>query len=129
MNRTQLAASIAEDLQNIGEIFARKNGAYGQNQDALYNFTKGAELLFGEANFDTKFKTLFAYASKHIAALTQPEAIYKDPEFAERCLDIAVYMLIARAMRKGVEEENPYVKTLRLQSANKDKKEIDNYGK
>ncbi|CUH95907.1 hypothetical protein P22_1993 [Propionispora sp. 2/2-37] len=49
MNRVQLASSITEDAKKIQELFVQKNRAYGQEQDAFYNFTKGAELLFGEA--------------------------------------------------------------------------------
>jgi len=101
MNRRQLSYSITEDLSKIAEMFARKNKVYGADgEDAFYNFTKGAELMFKEATFDTKFRTLMAYASKHVVTLAVPNAILNDTDFAERCLDIAVYMLIARAMKK-----------------------------
>lgn len=106
MNRQQLARSIDEDLSKIAALFAAKNQNYGASEDAFYNFTKGAELLFGEADYDTKFRCLMAYASKHIVTLFKPGAIYNDKDFDERCLDIAVYMLIARAMKKEERCEN-----------------------
>lgn len=103
MNRGQLSDSIAEDIAKIASLFRSKNASYGADQDAFYNFTKGAELLFGEADYDTKFRTLMAYASKHIVTLCKPGAILNDKEFEERCLDIAVYMLIAKAMKKEID--------------------------
>jgi len=41
-----------------------------------------------------------AYMSKHIVTLAKPDAITSDSEFEERCLDVVVYMLIARAMKR-----------------------------
>ncbi|MBP2653319.1 MAG: hypothetical protein H6Q73_888 [Firmicutes bacterium] len=110
MTREQLAQSIKRDCALIESLFTRKNQSYGANDDAFYNFTKGAELLFDEATYDTKFRTLMAYLTKHIVTLAKSDAILNDPEFEERCLDVAVYMLIARAMKKEIikiESEEP----------------------
>jgi hypothetical protein len=110
MHRKQLKDAIFDDCSEIMKLFAAKNERYGADEDAFYNFTKGAELLFGEATYETKFKALMAYASKHIVTLAQPGAITNDKDFSERCLDIAIYMLIARAMKKEItkiESEEP----------------------
>jgi len=48
MIREQLAHSIKRDCALIESLFARKNQSYGANEDAFYNFTKGAELLYDE---------------------------------------------------------------------------------
>lgn len=110
MTSQQLFASISADLAKIATLCKSKNTAYGTEDDAFYNFDRGATLVFGEASFDATFRTLMAYASKHIVTLAKPGAILLDPEFEDRCLDVALYMLIARAMKKEItkiESEEP----------------------
>lgn len=105
VSRESLHRSIETDLDNIEKKFAEKNKRYGQDKDGFYNFTQGAKLHYGDASPDNTFRMLMAYTSKHIVALEQPDALTNDEEFDERCLDVAVYMMIARAMKKATREE------------------------
>lgn len=112
MERKELEALIKSDLEAIGKKFTEKNQRYGESKDGLFNFTAGAALIFGEVTPDTQYRALFAYASKHLVTLSREDALTADPEFAERCLDVVVYMLIARAMHKIHLEEKAYLLAL-----------------
>lgn len=104
ISREALHRFIEIDLDNIEKKFAEKNKRYGQDQDGFYNFTQGAKHHYGDASPNNTFRMLMAYTSKHIVALEQPDALTNDGEFEERCLDVAVYMMIARAMKKATRE-------------------------
>jgi len=105
MTRDKLRKSISNSLSAISKLFDNKNKSYGGNgEDGFYNFTKGAELIFGEATYETKARILLAYASKHVVTLMRPNAIHNDAEFKSRCDDLANYFLILKAMREEVDE-------------------------
>lgn len=104
MSRNALNTSILQDVEKVRDMFLSKNDRYGQDRDGLFNFTQGAKLLYGDASPDNSFRTLMGYVSKHIVTLSQPDALTNDNEFEDRCLDVAVYMLIARAMKKATRE-------------------------
>lgn len=107
MNRETLGRFIEDDLTIICELFKKKNGAYGGDEDGLYNFTAGAHLAnpgLDLSNRDilagAQADTLLDYVKKHIVTLYKSENFFTDKEFDERCLDVAVYMLILRAIHK-----------------------------
>lgn len=105
MKREELASSVAADADRIKALFISKNGAYGVDKDALYNFTAGA--LLDDPTLDindllelaqAQAKTLLDYTKKHIVTIFQDGTFLTDKEYPDRCLDIAVYMLILRAI-------------------------------
>ena len=112
MNREMLGRRISNDLVIIRELFKKKNGAYGGDEDGLYNFTAGAALSNPQldlSNPDTLAEvqacTLLDYVKKHIVTLYKPGVFFTDKEFDERCLDVAVYMLILRAIHMDNNEK------------------------
>ena len=122
MTREELCQSITEDCVAIPQKFAGKNVRYGQGTDGFWNFTQGAQLCYGKQDIQAIYQMLFSYASKHIVTLAAPDSIINDPEFEDRCSDIALYFLIARAMKKSLNQsrEEAYAKFVQTTHRHKD---------
>ncbi len=82
-------------------MFAAKNHSYGADDDVFYNFRETARrVMRGQfpSEAEDMFRVLAAYVDKHWVALCNRGL--EDPDFEERCRDIAIYMLIAIALRR-----------------------------
>lgn len=98
MTRAELHDFIKSQLCVIVGLFDQKNQAYGNGDDAFYNFTETAKRIYGSAGLDAAFRVLLAYMDKHMIALANTGI--DDFEAAERLKDIVVYALIGLAMAK-----------------------------
>lgn len=102
--RKDLAEVVIAECKRIEETFTYKNGSYGQDKDAFYNFHEAARDELGDDSFNGMYKALRIYVKKHDAALKNKGL--DDPEAIERLRDIAVYSLIAIGMKTAMERND-----------------------
>lgn len=84
-------------IDEVSELFMVKNKNYNPGSDPLANFKRGGVIRHGDNSFYGCYETLKDYVTKHIV-----NAMNKDimaPDLAESTRDIAVYMIIATAMK------------------------------
>lgn len=94
---------VQQKLDNVLNLFEAKNAQYSTG-DPFANFTTGANLLFGEADYIGKFEALKAYVAKHIAHVYNNNLA--GPKVKESIQDIVVYFIIAWIMADLMEAEN-----------------------
>lgn len=80
-------------LDEINDMFYSKNKEYRSDSDIFNNFRQTAIRHFGSASKENMIKTLLIYADKHASALAVNG--FNDSNFEERCIDLAVYHIIA----------------------------------
>lgn len=101
MTREELREAIKGEWAEIITLFNRKNEAYGNKDDAFYNFRATAKRLYWDNDSpNSMFRVLMTYVDKHMVALSQHGLA--TPEAEERMRDIVVYMLIGIAMVREV---------------------------
>lgn len=93
MERREMGLIIAELAEKIKNMFGNKQIGYGLDSDGLHNFRSSALRIFGEASPENMLRVLQILQDKHLVALTNKGL--DDKEFEERCIDVAVYSLIA----------------------------------
>lgn len=96
MTREKLLGHITEEMEQIKDLFQRKNGHYGLANDGLYSFRETAKLMFGVDDVDEQYFTLLTLASKHWVALCSNHRLDEDAE--ERLRDMVLYCLLGLAM-------------------------------
>lgn len=113
MSRAELATFIENECSAIVSTFNRKNIDYGASEDAFANFRKTAQRIiipFMESaginisERDAMFLVLNVLMDKHAVALSQTGL--GGAEASERLNDIAVYCMIAKAMKEEGVERN-----------------------
>ena len=90
-------AEIEQVLSEVKDLFLIKNKNYNPGSNPLVNFTRGGQLRHDNNDFYGCYEALKDYVTKHIV-----NAMHKDikaPDLAESTRDIAVYMIIATAMK------------------------------
>ena len=101
MNEQELTVyeqEIINVLDEIKELFLRKNRAYNKSKDPMTNFAVGGLLLYGNSGFAGRFEALKSYVTKHIANLYTHDI--QDLGLEESTRDIATYMIIATVMKR-----------------------------
>lgn len=93
LSRQEMAEVVCELADKIKAMFDFKNVGYGQAEDGLHNFRSSAARNFGEPTPANMLKVLQVLQDKHLVALANKGLDLKD--FEERCIDVAVYSLIA----------------------------------
>lgn len=91
-------------LEEVRQLFLVKNKNYNPGSDPLANFRRGGSIRHGDNDFYGAYEALKDYVTKHIV-----NAMSKDimaPDLAESTRDIAVYMIIATAMKRLWEKEH-----------------------
>ena len=91
-------------MDEIGDLFLRKNKNYNPGSDPLLNFRRGGMIRHGDNDFYGCYEALKDYCTKHIV-----NAMSKDimaPDLADSTRDIAVYMIIATTMKRLWEKEH-----------------------
>lgn len=91
-------SEIISIIDEVKATFEKKNNQYKTSRDPLANFSKGAVLRYGEDNMGTKYETLKDYMGKHIAHIYNNDIT--GDKVDESLMDIAVYSIIALAMRR-----------------------------
>ena len=99
--RNDLQNVVFEECEKIKSLFTYKNGSYGQDGSAFFNFQQAASSELGDDSINSMYKVLRIYVAKHDAALRNNGL--NDPEAVERLRDIAVYSLLAIGMAKSKE--------------------------
>lgn len=89
---------IVNVLDEIKELFLRKNAGYNGNGNPLLNFQTGARLLYGSDGFIGCFEALKAYTAKHISNVYTHTI--QAPNLEESMKDIATYMVIGTVMKR-----------------------------
>ena len=90
-------------LEEVRQLFLMKQKNYNPGSDPLINFRRGGSIRHGHNDFYGCYEALKDYVTKHIV-----NAMSKDiaaPDLAESTRDIAVYMVIATAMKRLWEKE------------------------
>lgn len=100
---TDVLLRVKQKLDGVYNLFEAKNAQYSTD-DPFANFTTGANLLFGEADYIGKFEALKAYVAKHIAHVYNNNLA--GPKVKESIQDIVVYFIIAWIMADLMEAEN-----------------------
>lgn len=98
MNKVEFLEKILKPkTEEMIDTFKRKNQSYGggvgEGKDTFHNFAESARRCFGRDTAENRIKVLMVLVDKHLVALNNT-GVY-DPEFEERCMDIAVYMMLA----------------------------------
>ena len=93
---------VIDVLEDIKQLFTYKNGNYGSDDDAMFNFRTAAVNVLGDDSAENMYKVLMIYIEKHMAALRKNGL--DDPEFVERFKDVIVYSFISITMKKRMEE-------------------------
>lgn len=93
---------IDREFDAIFELFNRKSGSYGANNDIFHNFRMTAIRLFGQDTWDAMFKVIEVYKDKHNVALAKGIDV---PEVRERLRDNILYSLLQLAMLEEYEKE------------------------
>ena len=95
---------IEQVLNEVRELFLSKNKNYNPGSNPLVNFARGGMLRHDNEEFYGCYEALKDYVTKHIV-----NAMHKDimaPDLAESTRDIAVYMVIATAMKHLYDKEH-----------------------
>ena len=95
---------IEQVLNEVRDLFLAKNKNYNPGSNPLVNFSRGGMLRHDDEDFYGCYEALKDYVTKHIV-----NAMHKDitaPDLAESTRDIAVYMVIATAMKRLWEKEH-----------------------
>ena len=95
--REQMAETVERVFTEVTNLFKRKNGSYGRDNDAFGNFRQATTRIRNSQEANEVFDTLMIYVEKHLYALHQNKL--DDSEFEERVKDIIVYMLLALGMK------------------------------
>lgn len=85
-------------IEDVRKLFLDKNKNYNPGSDPLVNFRRGGMIRHADAEYYGCYEALKDYVTKHIV-----NAMNKDitaPDLAESTRDIAVYMIIATAMKR-----------------------------
>lgn len=93
----KMGCLIDREFDAIFELFNRKSGSYGANNDIFHNFRMTAIRLFGQDTWDAMFKVIEVYKDKHNVALAKGIDV---PEVRERLRDNILYSLLQLAMLK-----------------------------
>lgn len=93
MNSAEMAEIISSATERINSMFKTKQVGYGKPYDALHNFRATALRVYGDDSPESMLAVLQVLQDKHLVALVNKGL--RDPEFEERCIDVAVYSLIA----------------------------------
>lgn len=95
---------IEDVLEEVRQLFLSKNKNYNPGTDPLLNFRRGGMVRHADSDYFGCYEALKDYVTKHIV-----NAMNKDiaaPDLAESTRDIAVYMIIATAMKRLWEKEH-----------------------
>ena len=95
--REQMAETVERVFTEVTDLFKRKNGSYGRDNDAFGNFRQATTRVRNSQEVNEVFDTLMIYVEKHLYALYQNKL--DDSEFEERVKDIIVYMLLSLGMK------------------------------
>jgi hypothetical protein len=100
--RKELIEYFKEEINNILDLVQYKNGNYGDNEDAFFNFRNSARRIENDISPNSMYKMLMTYMDKHLCALAKNKM--DDSEFVERNRDVIVYSLIAIAMKRSLDK-------------------------
>lgn len=90
-----------DDLKNKFKV---KNEQYqGNDADPLANFRIGAQLKYGDANYEHMYECAKDYVRKHIAYIESHNLMGKTVQ--DSLTDIATYAVIMLYMRKCAEQQ------------------------
>ena len=107
--REQMAETVERVFAEVTNLFKRKNGSYGRDNDAFGNFRQATARIRNSQEANEVFDTLMIYVEKHLYALYQNKL--DDNEFEERVKDIIVYMLLSLGMKDACSKiENDFEK-------------------
>ena len=95
--REQMVETVERVFTEVTDLFKRKNGSYGRDNDAFGNFRQATTRIRNSQEANEVFDTLMIYVEKHLYALYQNKL--DDNEFEERVKDIIVYMLLSLGMK------------------------------
>lgn len=96
-------AEIEKVIEEVQSLFLDKNQNYNPGSDPLANFRRGGLIRHANGDYYGCYEALKDYVTKHIV-----NAMNKDimaPDLAESTRDIAVYMVIATAMKRLWEKD------------------------
>ena len=91
-------------MDEVSDLFLLKNKNYNPGSDPLLNFRRGGMVRHADNDYFGCYEALKDYVTKHIV-----NAMNKDitaPDLAESTRDIAVYMIIATAIKRLWEKEH-----------------------
>ena len=91
-------------IDDVRKTFAAKQKNYNPGSDPLINFRRGGNIRHGNDDFYGCYETLKDYATKHIVNAMNKDITASD--LAESTRDIAVYMIIATAMKRLWEKQH-----------------------
>jgi hypothetical protein len=97
-SRQEMADIIVAKLDEIRAKFTYKNGNYGADDDAFFNFRSTSHRVLNDDSAEGMYRALMVYMDKHLCALSKNGLA--DKEFEDRNEDTIVYSLIAIAMRR-----------------------------
>lgn len=103
INANNFICSSTTELNDVFQLFKKKNAQYSGVNDVLRALKEGASRSFGVLSKETAFKYCMQLKDKHDVALLQRGVELEDVK--ERLHDVIVYSLLALAILSGEDEE------------------------
>lgn len=100
---TPFEEEVVGVIEEVKDLFLRKNRAYNSGENPMVNFSIGGLLLFGDAGNIGRFEALKSYMTKHIANVYGHNISM--PGIDESMCDIATYMIIGTVMKRIFDRE------------------------
>lgn len=100
---TPFEQEVVDVIEEVKDLFLRKNRSYNSNENPMVNFGIGGLLLYGDTTFIGRFEALKSYMTKHIANIYGHNIAM--PGIDESMRDIATYMVIGAVMKRMYERE------------------------
>ena len=115
--REQMAETVKRVFTEVTDLFKRKNGSYGRDNDAFGNFRQATARIRNSQEANEVFDTLMIYVEKHLYALYQNKL--DDNEFEEQTMDpLQGKIKDSKSMVQQLSKENKELKAKMKRMAN-----------
>ena len=101
MNKQEFQRRFKVIIDETWELFREKNEQYG-TWNPFANFSRGAQLSYGDESYNSMYETLLSYMNKHVAHVYNQTI--DGHKVRESLGDIVVYSIIAMIMIDQNEE-------------------------
>lgn len=100
---TPFEKEVVGVIEEVKDLFLKKNRSYNSNENPMVNFGIGGLLLYGDASYVGRFEALKSYMTKHVANIYGHNITM--PGIDESMRDIATYMIIGTVMKRMYDRE------------------------
>jgi len=103
MTRQEFKKLMSETLNDIIDLFDKKQKSYGEDDDVLKTIKNVARRVFGDETPESQFFVAMILLDKHLASIAEKGLQLED--LRERLTDAIIYLLFVLAIDKEREEK------------------------